>query len=579
MKTYSKLLSHLSVLSASVFVFCALNVSASINTVGVPVTAEETTLVGLSVTPPSNLQIITVTSFEYTGGANIRCWGQSNGSATVLISGGIAPYTYQWSGLPNQTGPVASGMSAGTYTATVTDALGFSVSGSVTLTQNPPLQGIVTASPILCNGGVSTINVSAVGGAMPYSGLNWYQVTSGTYYYTVADVNGCRSRVSKEISEPPVFQATSFATPILCNGDLSDVSVQGFGGIPPYNGTGLYNESAGTSSYVITDDNGCFAYTSIAITQPPALVADVNASAIKCRGGETQINVTGSGGIAPYMGVGNFTNVAGTYQFTITDGNGCQNTSSIVITQPLAVVAMISNTPIACNGDLSEVQVTASGGNSPYIGTGFFFESAGLHEYNVTDANGCTVDIATIVLEPTEIAMDVSWAPVQSFGDVTDVEVIATGGVAPYVGTGSFTVGTGTHFFTVTDANGCSMTQVISVVVTGLSSMGLGGINGSQNRPMKSNTITDENNSFVRAGFNTDSEELEISYRLEYDSKVRIEILDMTGAIVQVIQEDMAIEGDIYTVSIDSGKLTTGVYIYQFVTDSERQIDKLQVIR
>ena len=376
MKMYSKLLSHLSVLSAWVFVFCSLNVSASINTVGIPVTAEETTLVGLSVTPPSNLQIITVTSFEYTGGANIRCWGQSNGSATVLISGGIAPYTYQWSGLPNQTGPVASGMSAGTYTATVTDALGFSVSGSVTLTQNPPVQGIVTASPILCNGGVSTINVSAVGGAMPYSGLNWYQVTSGTYYYTVADVNGCRSRVSKEIFEPPVFQATSFAAPILCNGDLSDVSVQGFGGIPPYNGTGLYNESAGTSSYVITDDNGCFAYTSIAINQPPALVADVNASAIKCRGGETQINVTGSGGIAPYMGVGSFTSGAGTYQFTITDGNGCSNTFSIVITQPLAVVAMISNTPIACNADLSEVQVTASGGNSPYIGTGSFLFQA-----------------------------------------------------------------------------------------------------------------------------------------------------------------------------------------------------------
>lgn len=559
--------------------FCSLNASAVANSVEIPVSAEETTLSDLSMVPSTNLQIVSVTPFEYIGGVNIRCWGQNSGRATVVAVGGVTPYTYQWSGLPYQTSATAIGMFAGSYSVTVTDALGNSVSESFTLIQNPPLQTIVTAPPILCNGGVTTIVVSAVGGAMPYSGLNTYDAVPGVYYFTVADANGCRDRASILITEPPVFDATSFAVPILCNGDSTDVSVQGFGGTTPYTGPGTYSKYAGTSSFTITDGNGCFAYTTIIINEPPPLVANISNSEILCRGGDSEVTVTGLGGMAPYMGVGVFTELAGLYQYTIFDNNGCQSTSSVTITQPTAVVATISNTPIACFGDLSSVEVIGSGGVSPYVGSGTYFKPAGLHTFNVMDANGCNVDISTIILEPTEIQLDISWDPISADEGTTDVEVIATGGTPSYIGTGTFNVGEGTHYFTVTDANGCSITQSIVVGVASASSFVIAGVNGQQIVPTKSKAISDGNNSFIRAAFNTSSEEIEIAYRLNYDSKVRIEILDMTGAIVQVIQEDMAIEGENYTCSIEQGTLTAGVYIYQFVTDSERQTNKFQVIR
>lgn len=578
MKTYSKLLNRFSVLGSLLLIFGATNASASSEIVEIPASCEET-LPEISSVPPSNLQIVSVIPAEFNGGVHIRCFGQNNGSATAEVTGGTGPYTFQWSGLPNQTGATAYGMSAGTYTVTVTDAIGVSVSETVTLIQNPPIQGVVNASPILCHGGVSTIVISSTGGTAPVSGSNWYQFPSGTYSFTVADANGCRSKVLTTITEPEEFHATSFATPIMCNGDVSNVSVQGFGGVAPYNGTGSYSETAGTSNYVITDANGCYAYTSVLISEPAALVAEVEFPPIQCRGGQTEVTVTGAGGIAPYQGTGVANYLAGQYSFTIEDANGCQSTSSVVIEQPTALVAMISNTPIACNGDVSEVTVTASGGDSPYTGTGTYFETSGFYSYDVTDANGCIVEIATLINEPSPIVVDVTVGPVDADLGTADVDISATGGMAPYSGTGSYNLASGSYFFTVTDANGCSVSQSVSVGGAASPSSIMTGNNGNPVFSAKSNEINNDNNSFVRASFNTNSEKLEFAYQLKYDSKVRIEILDMTGALVEVIQEDMAIEGEKYTATLESGRLKTGVYIYQFLTDSERQIDKLQVIR
>lgn len=579
MKTHTKLLNSIAVLSTSALMFCSLNASASINSVEIPASNEVSSISELPAPPSTNLQIVSVTPFSYNGNVNIRCFGQSNGRATVVVSGGFAPYTYQWSGLPNQTGATALGMSAGSYTVTVTDALGFSVTGSVTLIQNPPLQAIATVPEILCHGGVTTVLVSAIGGTMPYAGTNSYEAAVGTYDFTVADANGCRNKVFTTITQPPVLQAASTAAPILCNGDLSNVVVEGSGGIAPYNGTGLYDEAAGTAFYTITDANGCFAYTSVFISQPQALVADISNTPVLCRGGDSEITVTGLGGTLPYSGTGLYIQSEGTYQYSIVDGNGCQSTSSVVITQPSALVATISYTPIACQGGLSNVEVIGAGGTMPYIGPGIFAELSGLHSYNVTDANGCSVDISTIVLEPRAIELDISWMPILTPGGTTAVEVQASGGTPTYLGAGIFPVSEGTYFYNVIDANGCSASEVITVAPSGANAFDVTGTIGNQNGSVKVNPINNNSISFVRAAFNIHSEEMEIAYRLKYDSKVRIEIYDMTGALVETVQEDMAFEGQDYTVSIESGKLTTGVYIYQFVTDAERQTDKLQVIR
>ena len=64
-----------------------------------------------------------------------------------------------------------------------------------------------------------------------------------------------------------------------------------------------------------------------------------------------------------------------------------------------------------------------------------------------------------------------------------------------------------------------------------------------------------------------------------YDSQVRIELYDMTGALVGLFEERGAKEGQNYSVVIESGKLRKGVYTYHLVTNRERRIDKLQIVK
>lgn len=566
---------------ATAFLFCSTEASGFSNSSEIPASDDAIVLAEVISAQSSSLQIVSLIPLLYNGNVHVRCHGQNSGRATVEVTGGVLPYTYTWSsGYPIMGGTMAVGLYAGNVSVTVTDAVGNSVSQSTTLTQNPPLQAIANVTPILCHGGVATINVNGTGGTSPLNGLNWYQFAAGTYSFTVADANGCRDEVTTTIIEPPVLEATSVVTaPILCNGDVTSVLVEASGGTGNYNGVGTYNEYAGNAWYSITDANGCYAYTSVAINQPPVFAAAVTSSEIGCRGGNSEVNVSGIGGVTPYTGgMGTFSQVAGNYNYVIYDANGCQATSSITITQPTALIATISNTSIACSGDLSSIEVEASGGTAPYIGPGLFFEPAGLHQYTVQDANGCWVDISTNVLEPREIQLDVSWTPITGNG-TTDVLVDAGGGTPAYIGTGLYAAGPGVHVYTVYDANGCSGSETISIATPITNPQNSNVVVFEQNNDQKSGNSIDVA-SLVQGSFNTSNEHIEISYELNYDSRVSIEIYDMSGALVESIKGDnISLEGESNLVSIDSEELRTGVYLYHFVTDSERQVGKLQIVQ
>lgn len=572
MKVYSILLNCSASLLASIFTFTSLNAFAANNGVGIPTDRSNLFEMESEMPPPANLQIVNLFPLEYNGGVHIRCNGQNTGRATVEVQGGVAPYTYQWSGLPSQTGATAYGMTAGTYTVTVTDAIGNSVSGSVTLIENPPLEAIPNVSPILCNGGVATVTLSAAGGTAPYSGLSWYQVPAGYYSYTVADANGCRKKVWVDITEPPALVATSYAASILCNGGTAEVVVEASGGVGPYNGTGIFNESAGTSSYTITDGNGCYGYTNVTITEPPVLSTTISNTDVLCRGGQSQITVGATGGTAPYVGTGVFTEYAGTYQYTITDANGCQNTASVSITQPSALVANISSTPILCNGDLSAVEIVATGGTAPYSGTGMFYEPAGLHNYTVVDNNGCSVNLGTMIVQPREIEVAANWTQGQGEGSPAVVEIIAAGGTPSYSGTGTFQQSAGTYTYMVYDMNGCSGSATVTIPAYGSGNMPTAIL------PLESGSLKTPS-SFVQATYNTQANKSEITFQLEYDSDIQIEIYDLAGALVQTVRQEEALSGQNYLLSIDSDELSTGVYVYHFHTKWEDKVNKLQIIK
>lgn len=225
--------------------------------------------------------------------------------------------------------------------------------------------------------------------------------------------------------------------------------------------------TTGSYSVTATDLNGCsLTSPSVTFTSNPKPVATLTADSIACNGGTSNVVVTASGGTSPYTGVGTFSVNAGSYDYIVTDANGCADTVSVSITQPTALVASASVTSaVLCNGGLATVTVTASGGTSPYSGTGLFASvPAGTHDYIVTDALGCADTAQITVIEPALLIANASvTTPVPCYGGQGSVTVSATGGTALYTGTGVNVVSAGSYTYTVTDANGCSATTSITV--------------------------------------------------------------------------------------------------------------------
>src|SRR5205814_8006810 len=101
-------------------------------------------------------------------------------------------------------------------------------------------------------------------------------------------------------------------------GGTTTVNVAATGGTAPYSGTGVFTVGSGTFSYIVTDNNGCTSNTSITVTEPSALTATSSqGAAIGCHGGTTTVNVSATGGTAPYSGTGVFTVGAGTFSYIV----------------------------------------------------------------------------------------------------------------------------------------------------------------------------------------------------------------------------------------------------------------------
>jgi hypothetical protein len=144
--------------------------------------------------------------------------------ATAAGSGGTAPYTYAWSN--GATGANVTGLAAGSYSVTVTDAGGCSATQSFTITQPTALAATVTTAPVSCAGGTGSASIVASGGTSPYT-YNWSSGGSGTsatglangsYTVTVTDNRGCTVTRNFTINQPAALSATLNLTQVTCNG-------------------------------------------------------------------------------------------------------------------------------------------------------------------------------------------------------------------------------------------------------------------------------------------------------------------------------------------------------------------------
>ncbi len=301
---------------------------------------------------------------------NVACYGTTT-DITISATGGIPPYR----------GTGVFTVSAGTYTFTVKDIRGITVSRTVTVTQpSTPLHLTATTGTITVYGGTTWVNLSVTGGTAPYLGvLNYTNVPAGTYTYYIKDSKGCSDSVRVTLTQPNPLRAFATAVNAKCNGGTGTITVTATGGTPPYYGTGVFTIVAGTYRYKVRDAAGAVAYAPVIVTQPAPLVASATAGTITVFGGRTTVNVIATGGTPPYTGTGVAGNVAaGTYSYTVTDANGCTAVATAAISQPASLLtATASPAAINCFDGNTSVAVSASGGVAPYAGIGNFAVNAG----------------------------------------------------------------------------------------------------------------------------------------------------------------------------------------------------------
>ena len=404
---------------------------------------------------------------------NVSCNTGSNGAASVTVSGGTTAYSYNWTpGNPTGDGTASvTGLTAGTWTCTVTDANGCTAARTFTITE--PAAALTAALTsqvnVLCFGNATgSAVITPSGGTAPYSITpSQTGLAAGLHTFTVTDDNDCSTTIDVTILQPAAALTAALTSQVnvLCFGNATGSAViTPSGGTAPYSitpaQTGL---TAGLHTFTVTDFNGCSTTIDVTILQPAAALTAALTSQVNvlCFGNATgSAVITPSGGTAPYSISPSQTGLAaGVYTFTITDANGCSITVDVTITEPAApLLASSSAGSIACNEGTTSVTVSATGGTAPYSGTGTFTVSAGAYSYTVTDANGCTSITSGQVDEPDALVASSSAGTIECNGGTTSVVVSATGGTAPYSGTGTFTVSAGNYSFTVTDANQCSST-------------------------------------------------------------------------------------------------------------------------
>jgi len=351
--------------------------------------------------------------------SNVSCNGGSNGSASVIASGGVGPYTYSWSP-SGGTNPGASGLSANTYTCTITDNNGCTTTSTANVTQPSPLVPNITSTPINCNGGTSSITVTASGGTPAYSGTGTVVATAGTYTYMIIDANGCSAPASVTITQPAPISPAVVQSNVSCNGNSDgSINLTVTGGNSPYTfdwNSGAYTTedlsglAPGTYTGVVTDAGSCTNTVTVVITQPAVLTATVTTATDPTCFGSTDgsIDITISGGTSAYSFL--WSNAAitedlsglgsGVYNCSVTDANGCTATVGSTLNDPAPVVVTFTlpiDTLCSTDGLLTLSGESPSGGtfSGTAVSSGMFDPAAagmGVHviSYTYTDGVGCS---------------------------------------------------------------------------------------------------------------------------------------------------------------------------------------------
>ena len=382
------------------------------------------------------LSTLVVTISEPLAPISLSLSGTDN-SATATPAGGTSPYSYNWNTSPVQTVQTVVGLSAGTYTATVTDSKGCSVSKSIGISL---ITATTTKEDIKCfgDGNTGTATVTAFGGTGNYS-YSWnttpIQITqqatglsAGTYTVTVTDdatPTPNSTATSVTIQEPEKLTASLTKTEITCrNNQDGSIQVVLSGGTAPFtcawtkntsvfaSTLDIFNLGSGDYELTVTDKSGCNDVKSMSISSTPQsnLTISLNAVNAKCAYGQGNISgsitssVNGASGAYTYLWnngktTSSITGNPANYSLTVEDALKCKASATATINYgpQIAGNILVASKPCAgfSTGALDYTSVLGGNGNLTYLWNNGATNqsinniSAGNYSVTVADSKNC----------------------------------------------------------------------------------------------------------------------------------------------------------------------------------------------
>jgi PKD repeat protein len=436
----------------------------------------------------------------------VSCNGGTNGIASVNVTTGTPTYSYNWSG--GHSGNPVTGLTAGTYTVTITDAHSCSTILSETLTQPTALSVTGTVTNASCSANSGSIIASVTGGTTGISGYTYLwnttpQQTSdtaknlgaGTYTVTVTDANSCTTTKTFTVTGGTGSISLGTSTVSATCGNANGTATVT---VTPA-GTYTYGWSAGTATtsatdlglaagtYTVTVTSGACSATASASVASTSISLSSSSTPTTCglNNGTATATITNpvnptytwSGGVGTTATVSSLP--SGTYTVTATS-NGCSATASVSVTASTGISETTSSTATTCGLNNGTATVTITNPVNPtYIWSGAAGTTAtvtGLASgtYTVTvHNNGCSATATTTVGASTGVTESTSSTATTCGLNNGTATVTITNPVNPTytwsgaAGTTATVTGLASGTYTVTvNSNGCSATATTSVAAS-----------------------------------------------------------------------------------------------------------------
>lgn len=452
------------------------------------------------------------------------CYDGADGSATVTTTGGTKGpegYTYEWKnsdGIPISSEVTVTGLSAGNYTITVTDANECTIEDMVDIKQPEALSVTFETTRATCGGADGSATAQVNGGTEGYTyvwntGATTQKIEglkADTYTVTITDANDCKITDTIVIQEPdPITIERIKTSRTNCGGAIGTAEVIMSGNTAPY----VYLWSTGATTqkieklpygeYTVTvkDKNNCSVEGSVTIQEPdPIIVQGFETTSGTCDEPNGAAKVLMSGATGPYTyewstgaTTQEITGVrAGKYFVIVTDANYCTTKGKVVIEEISGIeIDVVSHVdPLCATSKDGSITIVAKGGAEPYtymwtrketsdvIATTADINglSSGTYVVEVNDAIGCTIVYEETLIAPEVVEVvlgsDLSICRGQSVTlDITIDDLNATYSWVSDTGYSNSLptvelIDSGTYIATVTTGKGCIGTDEIIITVS-----------------------------------------------------------------------------------------------------------------